>query len=193
MFRISNDVVFFLENTSLRTTVLREIWIRSREDDRVYTQKHMALSSKGVVITVPVLVLSVSVAAIFFFFLLSSLSSCSCPAPPASTSVGSNVGIGGGAADGGSGSRRFEARISTSVEDVEWVKDQIKANGLRMQDNVLRKGINPRTRQQQLQDLIAYYFSLACSLVSSNLRVFSYIFLSVLAGTREKENNILNL
>ena len=33
-----------------------------------------------------------------------------------------------------------------------WVKDQIRANGLQMHDNVLRKGINPRTRAQQLED-----------------------------------------
>lgn len=33
------------------------------------------------------------------------------------------------------------------------MKDQIRANGLHMQDNVLRKGINPRTRVQQLEDL----------------------------------------
>lgn len=39
---------------------------------------------------------------------------------------------------------------------MKWVKDQIEANGLHMQDNVLRKGINPRTRSQQLQDLIQY-------------------------------------
>ena len=137
----------------------------------------MALSSKGVVITVPVLVLSISVAAVFLFFLLSSLSSCSCPA---STSVGGDVGSGGGGADGGGGgSWRFEGRISTSSEDVEWVKDQIKANGLRMQDNVLRKGINPRTRQQQLQDLIAYFLSLAHSLISLNMRVCFCIYICI--------------
>ena len=136
----------------------------------------MALSSKGVVITVPVLVLSISVAAVFLFFLLSSLSSCSCPA---STSVGGDVGSGGGRADGGGGSWRFEGRISTSSEDVEWVKDQIKANGLRMQDNVLRKGINPRTRQQQLQDLIAYFLSLAHSLISLNMRVCFCIYICI--------------
>lgn len=113
----------------------------------------MALSSKGGVSTVTVLVLSISVAAVFLFFLLSSLYSCSCPIPPAPSSVGSDVGDGGGGGGRG-GSGAFEGRISTSSEDVEWVKGQIKVNGLRMQDNVLRKGINPRTRQQQLQDLI---------------------------------------
>ncbi|KAH7856438.1 hypothetical protein Vadar_001463 [Vaccinium darrowii] len=114
----------------------------------------MALSSswasKGVVVTVPVLVLSASAAAIFFFFLLSSLSSssiCTCPVPSASVST-TTVG---GAAYG-----RFGARISPTEEDVKWVKDQIEANGLHMQDNILRKGINPRTRAQQLQDLIQF-------------------------------------
>lgn len=46
-----------------------------------------------------------------------------------------------------------DRRISVSRDDIEWVKDQIRANGLHMQDNVLRKGINPRTRAQQLEDL----------------------------------------
>ncbi|RVW70243.1 hypothetical protein VitviT2T_021211 [Vitis vinifera] len=116
----------------------------------------MALSSKGGVSTVTVLVLSISVAAVFLFFLLSSLYSCSCPIPPAPSSVGSDVGDGGGGGGGRGGSGAFEGRISTSAEDVEWVKGQIRVNGLRMQDNVLRKGINPRTRQQQLQDLIEF-------------------------------------
>jgi len=84
--------------------------------------------------------------------LLSSLSSssssiCTCPVPSAAVST-TPVG---GAAYG-----RFGARISPTEEDVKWVKDQIEANGLHMQDNILRKGINPRTRAQQLQDLIQF-------------------------------------
>ncbi|KAI5676405.1 hypothetical protein M9H77_07355 [Catharanthus roseus] len=47
-------------------------------------------------------------------------------------------------------------RSSASVEDIEWVKSQIEANGLDMSDNVLPKGINPRTWQQQLQDLLQF-------------------------------------
>lgn len=96
-------------------------------------------STKGIVITVPVLVLSLAVAAIFFFFLLASLStgpsptSCSC-----------------------STSSPDERILTTRAQDVKWVRDQIDANGLHMQDNVLRKGINPRTRAQQLQDLNQY-------------------------------------
>ncbi|CAK9137059.1 unnamed protein product [Ilex paraguariensis] len=113
----------------------------------------MALSSssssqKGIVVTVPVLVLSATAAAIFFLFLFSSISSppsCSCRTTGESTveSTVSAVESGG-------------RRISATREDVEWVKSQIHENGLHMQDNVLRKGINPRTRAQQLQDLIGF-------------------------------------
>ncbi|KAG6646215.1 uncharacterized protein LOC122318511 [Carya illinoinensis] len=106
-------------------------------------------SPKGVVVTVPVLVLAASVAAIFLFFLLSSLSSCSCPA---------GVSVAGGdvpvSAGGGDGAGRVS--VSTTKEDVEWVMDQIRVNGLHMQDNVLRKGINPRSRSQQLQDILQF-------------------------------------
>ncbi|XP_021890875.1 uncharacterized protein LOC110809371 [Carica papaya] len=110
----------------------------------------MAVSSslqKGIVITVPVLVLSVSAAAIFLFFLLSSLSTCDCPPPPQNVAV--PVPAGGDA----SGSGSFVEKISPSKEDIQWIQDQIRLNGLHMQENVLRKGINPRTRAQQLQDL----------------------------------------
>lgn len=114
----------------------------------------MALSvpramSKGVVMTVPALVLTVSVAAVFLFFLLSSLSSCSCPSQPSSTPANKvrNVDV------GSSDSSRGNGFLATRKEDVDWVKSQIQANGLHMQENVLRKGINPRTRAQQLEDL----------------------------------------
>lgn len=112
----------------------------------------MALSSppaKGVVITVPVLILAASVAAIFFFFLLSSLSSCDCP-----LSAASGVPVPDRA--GESFAAPVTERIWATKEDVEWVRDQIRVNGLHMQDNVLRKGINPRTRAQQLQDLLQF-------------------------------------
>lgn len=104
---------------------------------------------KSVVVTVPVLVLSLSAAAVFLFFLFSSLSSsCNCPASVA----------GGGEVTTTSVSRGRD-QISATTEDIAWVNDRIQANGLRMQDNVLRKGINPRTRAQQLQDLIQYSLS----------------------------------
>ncbi|XP_007030676.2 PREDICTED: uncharacterized protein LOC18600269 [Theobroma cacao] len=107
-------------------------------------------SQKGIVITIPVLVLSVSAAAIFLFFLLSSLSSSSpCTCPPSSTITTTADSVSGGSVQDEVGDRR----VSTSREDIGWVKDQIRANGLHMQENVLRKGINPRTRAQQLEDL----------------------------------------
>lgn len=113
----------------------------------------MALSvsramSKGVVVTVPVLVLTVSVAAVFLFFLLSSLSSCSCPPPSATREVSNARSVDIGVSESGRGN----VLSLTKKEDLEWVKDQIRANGLHMHDNVLRKGINPRTRAQQLED-----------------------------------------
>ncbi|XP_074320862.1 uncharacterized protein LOC141657500 [Silene latifolia] len=98
-------------------------------------------SSKGIVITVPVLVLLLSSITIFLFFLLSSIfTPCSCP-PSFTTQP----------------SRSFQnQRVSATSDDINWVRDQIRLNGLHMQDNVLRKGINPRTRAQQLQDLLQY-------------------------------------
>ncbi|KAM1222976.1 hypothetical protein ACFX2J_010431 [Malus domestica] len=118
-------------------------------------------SAKGIVITVPALVLTASVAAVFFFFLLYSLSSpCTCggrdaggAASASFARVGDVDGPSVGVAEGGGGGGET---IWSSKEDVEWVKDQIRVNGLHMQDNVLRKGINPRTRAQQLQDLLEF-------------------------------------
>ncbi|CAN6809466.1 unnamed protein product [Brassica oleracea] len=100
---------------------------------------------KGVFVSVPVLVLSVSFAAAVFFLLSSSLS-CSCPPSLSSSNV-----VGGSVSD-----VRLEERISTTREDIEWVRDMIRSNGLHMQKNELRKGINPRTRDQQLADLKQY-------------------------------------
>lgn len=92
--------------------------------------------TKGVVVSVPVLLLSV--AALFLIFIFFSLSPppppCSCP-----TVV-----------------RGYGDRISPRAEDIEWVKTQIETNKIQMHPNLLRKGINPRTRAQQLQDLIQY-------------------------------------
>ena len=119
-----------------------------------------ASTPKGIVITVPGLVLAASVAAIFLFFLLSSLSSYSCPCNSSPESGSSAVRVPVSPASEG------RVSVSTSREDVEWVKDQIRLNGLHMQDNVLRKGINPRTRAQQLQDLSQSVHSLSLSLSS---------------------------
>ncbi|KAL0855722.1 hypothetical protein Bca101_060875 [Brassica carinata] len=100
---------------------------------------------KGVFVSVPVLVLSVSFAAAVFFLLSSSLSSSTCSCPPSRNDVGGSVS-----------DVRLEERISTTREDIEWVRDLIRSNGLHMQKNELRKGINPRTRDQQLADLRQY-------------------------------------
>lgn len=100
---------------------------------------------KGIFVSMPVLVLSVSFAAAAFFLLSSSLSSCSCPSSLSSSRkdpVEASVGGSGG-----------DVRISPTQEDIEWVRDLIRSNGLHMQKNELRKGINPRTRDQQLADL----------------------------------------
>lgn len=102
---------------------------------------------KGIVVTVPVLVLSASFSAVIFFILSSFLSSCSCPSSISSQNDAVISAVGGGDV-------RSEEKISTSKEDIDWVKDLIRSNGLHMQENVLRKGINPRTRDQQFQDLI---------------------------------------
>ncbi|CAH9091462.1 unnamed protein product [Cuscuta epithymum] len=110
-------------------------------------------SSKGVQISVPVLVLAAAAAAALFFFLFSSLSSpsstASCSCPTSADRVASNAGSGLYVA-------RHEEQISASAEDIQWLKGQIENNGLHMRQNVLRKGINPRTREQQLQDLLQF-------------------------------------
>ncbi|KAJ0920777.1 putative S-adenosyl-L-methionine-dependent methyltransferase [Helianthus annuus] len=98
--------------------------------------------SRTIVITVPTLILSVAGAVIFLIFLMSSLSYSP---PPCSCSTRSTVQT-----------TTQQPQISPTPEDIQWVKSQIEVNGLHMQDNVLRKGINPRTRAQQLQDLIQY-------------------------------------
>ncbi|KAF3639819.1 hypothetical protein P3S67_018742 [Capsicum chacoense] len=106
------------------------------------------LSSKGVVVSLPVLVLSgAALSVVFLFFLLSSPPPCNCPVTPTTTT---SATVGGDFRSG------VGERISTSSEDIEWVKKQIEGNGLHMAENVLRKGINPRTREQQLQDLLQF-------------------------------------
>ncbi|CAF2089405.1 unnamed protein product [Brassica napus] len=110
----------------------------------VLSSSSSSAMQKGIVVTIPVLFLTASLSALIFFIISSSLSSCSCPSSPSSQ----NYAIVGDA--------RSEERISTSREDIDWVKDLIRSNGLHMHENVLRKGINPRTREQQLQDLIQY-------------------------------------
>ncbi|XP_010485911.1 PREDICTED: uncharacterized protein LOC104764148 [Camelina sativa] len=100
---------------------------------------------KGIFVSMPVLILSVSFAAVAFFLISSSLSSCSCPPSipsPVNEAVEAPVGV--------------DVRISPTQDDIKWVRDLIRSNGLHMQKNELRKGINPRTRDQQLADLNQY-------------------------------------
>ncbi|GMG99628.1 hypothetical protein Nepgr_001468 [Nepenthes gracilis] len=113
-------------------------------------------TSKGVAVALPVLVLVLSASAVLIFLFIPSFSSC--PSPSSLPSASTDTASGGGvtAAEDAVGSRRVGERISATREDVEWVKDQILVNGLHMHDNVLRKGINPRTRAQQLEDLRQY-------------------------------------
>ncbi|GAB2287392.1 hypothetical protein Dimus_021770 [Dionaea muscipula] len=103
-------------------------------------------ASRGVVVTAPILVLVLLASAILLFLFspssLPSSSSCSCPSAPTSAAA-----VAGSSREDG---------ITVTKEDVEWVKGQIRANGLHMRENVLRKGINPRTRAHQLEDLIQY-------------------------------------
>ncbi|RDX99331.1 hypothetical protein CR513_17633, partial [Mucuna pruriens] len=107
-------------------------------------------SSKGVVLTVPALVFCASVATVFVFILFSTRSSCYC-------SSNTPVPIGNGVVSGTRVSENGNATpLTTTQEDVEWVRDQIHVNGLHMHDNVLRKGINPRTRAHQLHDLTQF-------------------------------------
>ncbi|KAK4759376.1 hypothetical protein SAY87_022507 [Trapa incisa] len=113
----------------------------------------MAPPPRGVVITVPILVLSLLGVVIFLSFLFFSLSSCSCPAPPSAIRSPAALSSGEVPNDSPGGSGGSLERFRASFEDVDWVKEQIRANGLHMADNVLRKGINPRTRAQQLEDL----------------------------------------
>ncbi|XP_047966736.1 uncharacterized protein LOC125211090 [Salvia hispanica] len=101
------------------------------------------LPSKGVVISIPSLVLSAAAFAILLFFLLSTGSPPSAPCSCSAPTVDYSSKIGG-------------ERVSTSAEDIDWLKSRVEANGLHMQQNILRKGINPRTRQQQLQDLLNF-------------------------------------
>ncbi|XP_076898921.1 uncharacterized protein LOC143552642 [Bidens hawaiensis] len=102
-----------------------------------------------VTVTVPTLLISVTGAIIFTFFLISSYYynyypytplTCNCPIYTSTVQTNSQP----------------QQQISATPEDIQWIKTQIEVNGLSMHENVLRKGINPRTRQQQLQDLIQY-------------------------------------
>ncbi|KAF9593727.1 hypothetical protein IFM89_024731 [Coptis chinensis] len=102
---------------------------------------------KSVVIPIPILVAAVTASTILLFFLipfLSSSSTTSCLCPATTTSHPSS---------------RSELQILPTSEDITWWKQQLHQNQLQDYQetkNKLRKGINPRTRAQQLQDLIEF-------------------------------------
>ncbi|MQM03446.1 hypothetical protein Taro_036229 [Colocasia esculenta] len=114
----------------------------------------MAPSSKGA--TVPALLLTALAAtALLLFFLLPSLSPIGsatttslCPASPAANAI-----VAGG---------RSPDPLSATQDDVSWLRSQLSLNRLGdppstpEQWHALRKGINPRTRAQQLDDLRQY-------------------------------------
>ncbi|PKA60396.1 hypothetical protein AXF42_Ash008456 [Apostasia shenzhenica] len=112
--------------------------------------------TKGIKVSVLLLVGSASAALLLFVLLpsLSPFSSFSCsPSSPASGSVSY-------AAAGGR--HRLLDQISPTADDLEWLRSQIQRNSLPDPPSTpsawhsLRKGINPRTRAQQLDDLLKY-------------------------------------
>ncbi|KAH0457638.1 hypothetical protein IEQ34_012953 [Dendrobium chrysotoxum] len=91
-------------------------------------------------------------AALNLFLLLPSLfPSPSCPtSSPVPTKVGAR------------GDHRMPEQIFSTSDDIKWIRAQIHGNSLPDPSNSphvwhsLRKGINPRTREQQLEDLLRF-------------------------------------
>lgn len=105
-------------------------------------------NSKSIVIPIPVLVAAVTAGTIFLFFIIPFLSSTSCDCTTTATTAPTTTH-----------SSQSEFQISPTPDDITWWKQQIEQNQLQDYQetkNKLRKGINPRTRAQQLQDLIQY-------------------------------------
>ncbi|XP_077236389.1 S-adenosyl-L-methionine-dependent methyltransferases superfamily protein [Tasmannia lanceolata] len=107
------------------------------------------MASLTKVFSVPILLLALSSAALLLFLFLSSLSNhCSCPT---TINVPNQIP-----------SRTSTAQISSTPEDLAWLKSQLQHNHLRDPPTTpdawhsLRKGINPRTRAQQLDDLRSF-------------------------------------
>nr|CAB3458898.1 unnamed protein product [Digitaria exilis] len=111
-------------------------------------------------LTVPALLLLLSSAALLVFLVLPSLSPSSsatsghlCACSPPSTHTTTTVTT--------TTTTASPAPVTTSPADVAWLKAQLAANSL-LADGAaashdawhrLRKGINPRTREQQLFDI----------------------------------------
>ncbi|KAG9459512.1 hypothetical protein H6P81_004020 [Aristolochia fimbriata] len=108
-------------------------------------------SPKAGGLSAPVLLLiGASAAALFLFFLYNPSSSCTCSGPQSQSRIVA--------------AERTKAPdpVSTSPDDIAWLKLQLQANNLQDPPTTpeawheLRKGINPRTREQQLQDFRQY-------------------------------------
>jgi hypothetical protein len=117
------------------------------------------------VLTVPAALLLLSSAALLVFLILPSLSPsstsaaghlCTC-SPPATSHTTTTVTT--------TTTTASHPPVTTSPADVSWLKAQLAANSLHLADGAaasrgawhrLRKGINPRTREQQLFDINRY-------------------------------------
>eukprot|EP00262_Sarcandra_glabra_P014715 TRINITY_DN4361_c0_g1_i1.p1 TRINITY_DN4361_c0_g1~~TRINITY_DN4361_c0_g1_i1.p1 ORF type:complete len:340 (-),score=27.76 TRINITY_DN4361_c0_g1_i1:347-1366(-) len=115
-------------------------------------------SSKG--FTVPILLLAAASTTLLLFFLVPSVSDLStlCNYAPRvlvddehRQSPTLQIGF-----------KKSPDRISPTTEDINWLRDLIRKNEMRDPPTTtkawhsLRKGINPRTRAQQLEDLLAF-------------------------------------
>lgn len=110
-------------------------------------------------LTVPVALLLISSAALLLFLLLTSSPRCRCPCLPplATTHTTTTVTT--------TTTTASHPPVTTTPADVSWLKAQLAANSLHLADGAaashdawhrLRKGINPRTREQQLFDINRY-------------------------------------
>nr|XP_010905250.1 uncharacterized protein LOC105032494 [Elaeis guineensis] len=111
--------------------------------------------SKGV--TVPVLLLfATCTTVLLLFLLLPSLSPSFSSSCPAITTTSSTAGSG---ATSSITDPRFRHQISPTPDDIAWLKSQLSLNSIQEPPtspeawHSLRKGINPRTRAEQLEDL----------------------------------------
>uniref|UniRef100_A0A0E0I5E0 Methyltransferase type 12 domain-containing protein n=1 Tax=Oryza nivara TaxID=4536 RepID=A0A0E0I5E0_ORYNI len=112
-------------------------------------------SATARMLTVPALLLLLSSAALLVFLILPSLSPspaahlCAC-SPPTTTHTTTTVTT--------TTTTASPAPVTTSPADVAWLKSQLASNSLPLLASHdawhrLRKGINPRTREQQLFDI----------------------------------------
>ncbi|CAN6467748.1 unnamed protein product [Victoria cruziana] len=119
------------------------------------------MAPKGGLFSLPVLLLG-GFALLLFFFLPSLFRSSEvCYSESRGGATGSS-GVGGKVGSEITSRRSASSSsdpVSASADDVSWLRDQLRRNELRDPPttaegwHVLRKGINPRTREQQLEDL----------------------------------------